>query len=229
MVSGCFVRLSRSLACNHWVYVLECLGKEGEKIWKVHHTSREYSNDLTSIFLYAYEDVDNKLIRDVVKPFSEIADSALWMLLENLKLWILLVKFVRDCPADDVCEHRLKSLLIAVIVLQRLYVAGLAGTLLIPLCNSFLSHHSDRFVGGFDGYRFDISNRHTINHGRLLLLCFLSFDRRFFCFDLLGCEIASTTCVREVIVDTLSLSHGLVCSHDSLCCHLLGSFIMDAL
>ena len=181
------------------------------------------------MILYANKDVDNELIRDIVEPFAEIAYTTLGVLLEYLKLRVLLVKFVRNCPADDVCEHGLKSLLIAVIVLHGLDVARLAWTLLVSLCSSLLSHHSNRFVGGFDGYRFDISDWNTINHGSLLLLRFLSFDRRLFGFDRLGCKVSSAARVRKVVIDALGLSHGLVCRYNSLCRHLLGGFVMDAL
>lgn len=56
--------------------------------------------------LHADEDVDDKLIRDIVETLLEVTNTAFRVLFEDLKFWVLLVKLVGDCAADDISQHR---------------------------------------------------------------------------------------------------------------------------
>ena len=55
--------------------------------------------------LHADENIDYKLIWNVVETLVEVANTALRVLLENFELRILLVELVSDSAADDVCKH----------------------------------------------------------------------------------------------------------------------------
>ena len=68
--------------------------------------------------LHADKDINDELIRDVVETLLKVTDTALRMLFEHLEFRILLVQLVSDCAADDIGEHRLECLLVAIIVLD---------------------------------------------------------------------------------------------------------------
>ena len=55
--------------------------------------------------LHADENIDYKLIWNVVETLIKVADAALRVLLENFEFGILFVEFVSDSAADDVCKH----------------------------------------------------------------------------------------------------------------------------
>jgi len=57
------------------------------------------------VILHAYEDIDYKLIWNVVKTLVEIANATFRMLFEDLELRVLLVKLVCDSSADNVRQH----------------------------------------------------------------------------------------------------------------------------
>ena len=110
--------LPGSLARDHRVYILEGIAKEGKQVRQVHHALGQDCDNLVDMVLHADEYVDDKLIWNVVETLLKVAYAALWMFLEHLELWVLLVQLVSDCAADNVGEHGLEGLLIAVIVLN---------------------------------------------------------------------------------------------------------------
>lgn len=83
--------LTGALARYHRIHVLQSRRKEVEQVWEVHHTLREDIDNLVDMVLHVYENVYNELIWDVIETLLEVANSTLWMLLENLKFWVLLV------------------------------------------------------------------------------------------------------------------------------------------
>ena len=179
--------------------------------------------------LHADENIDYKLIWNVVETLIEVANTALRVLLENFELWILLIKLVSDSAADDVCKHRFKSLLIAIVILDRQHKARVVVALLLTFDVCFLSHHSDRLVGSLDLNRLDISDRYAVDHGCLGLFGLLPHNGLFFRPDCFCGEVSSPACVGKALVYTLRLAHLLMVAYDVLSRDLLSSLIRDPL
>ena len=92
--------------------------------------------------LHADENIDNKLIWDIVEPLVKVADTSLSVLLKDLEFGILLVQLMSDGSANDVGEHRFKRLLIAVVVLNG-HEARVVLHLFVSLAVGFLTHDTD--------------------------------------------------------------------------------------
>lgn len=179
------------------------------------------------MLLHANENVNDKLIGDVVESLIKVANTTLRVLFEDFELGVLLVQLVCDCTANDVGEHRFESLLIAVIVLDG--HEALALSLLLTLAVSLLTHDADRLVGRLNSHRLDVTHRYAIDHCSLFLLGVLSLDRHLLGPDLLRGKVASAARVSEALVDALSLAHGLMCRYDVLGVKLLSGLVMDPL
>mmetsp|Transcript_35903 Transcript_35903/g.47233 ORF Transcript_35903/g.47233 Transcript_35903/m.47233 type:complete len:210 (-) Transcript_35903:388-1017(-) len=177
--------------------------------------------------LHADEDVHNELVGDVVEALVEIAHTALRVLFENLELGVLLVQFVSNGAADDVSEHRLEGLFVAVVVLNGHEARRLA--LLLALAVGLLAHDTDRLIGRLHSHWLDFTNGDAVNHCSLLLLCSFALDHRFMGLDLFGGEVAGAASVCEAFVHALSFAHGLVRRHDVLGSELLRGLVRDPL
>lgn len=179
--------------------------------------------------LHADENIDYKLVWNVVETLIEVANTALRVFLENFELWILLIKLVGDGAADDVSKHRFKSLLITVVILDGQHKARIVVALLLTLDISFLSHHSNRLVCSLDLDRLDISDGYAVNHSCLSLFSLLPLKGLFFrpyCF----CgKVSSPACVGKALIYSLRLAHSLMTAYDVLSCNLLSGFIWNPL
>ena len=179
--------------------------------------------------LHADENIDYKLIWNVVETLIEVANAALRVLLENFELGILFVELVSDGAADDVCKHRLKSLLITVVILDGQDEARVVVALLLTLDICFLSHHSNRLVGSLDLDGLDFTNGYTVDHGCLGLFGLLPLNGHFFRPDRLCGEVSSPACVGKALINTLCLAHSLVVAYNVLSCDLLSGLVWDSL
>ena len=179
------------------------------------------------MLLHADEDVDDELIRNVVESLVKVADTALGVLFEHLELRVLLVQLVSNGAANDVREHRLESLLVTVVILDRHEALALAFLLALAVC--LLAHDANGLVSGLDLDRLDVTDWDSINHCSLLLLLSLTLDSDFLSFDLFGGKVSSAARISKAFVDALSLTHRLVSSHDVLRGELLSCLIWDSL
>ena len=68
--------------------------------------------------LHADKDINDEFIRDIVETLLKVTDTTLWMFFKHLEFRVLLVQLMSDCAADDIGEHRLECLLVAIIVLD---------------------------------------------------------------------------------------------------------------
>ena len=78
-----------------------------------------------------------------------------------------------DGATDDIRDHGLQGLLVAVIIGDGQHEAAV-GALFVALDVRFLAHHADRFVCGLNLHSLDVTHRHAIDHRSLVLLLFLS-------------------------------------------------------
>ena len=181
------------------------------------------------MILHTDENIDHKLIWNVVETLIEVAYAALRVLLENFELGILLVQLVGDGAADNVCQHRFKRLLITVVILDGQHEARIVMALLLALHVCLLAHHPDRLVGSLYLDGFDLADGNAIDHSRLRMLGVLSLNGRLFRLDRFGGKVSSSTCVCEALVDSLSLAHRLMAANYALRCHLLSGLIWNSL
>lgn len=157
-----------------------------------------------------HEDIDYDFIGQEVESVVEVLHSTLRMLLEDFELRVGLVELERDDAANDVGEHVLEGELVAVVVCD-----GRHCTRVLPLLTlqcSFLTHHTDGFVGRLDLEGLNLANIHSSdklssrlpNRHALLFLLLSS--------QCLGCEISSLFSVHEanLVSDHLSVFNMLV-------------------
>ena len=93
----------------------------------------------------------------------------------------------------------------------------------------FLAHHSDSFVGGFDGYRFDVTDWDTVNSLRLGLFGAFSVQVSFTLLEGFLRKVPGSASILETALVSLCLSHVHMLLHDVLSIKQLSSFVWNAL
>ena len=224
---GSSLSVATALARDHRVHILEGLAEEREQVRQIEHALGEDLDDLIGVVLQTAEDVDYQLVWHVLESLVEVADATIWVLLEHLELWILLVQFVGHRSADDVCKNCLNSLLVTLIVLDGKHDVLISA--LLSLQVGLLPHHSDRFVCGLDRNRLDVANSYPVDGLDLGLLCLLLFDRPHRPLHLPCREIPSPLGVLEPCLVSLCFAHALMVLDDTLSGEHLGRLVIDPL
>jgi hypothetical protein len=112
--------------------------------------------------LKGQEDINDKLIGDVLEAILEVGDSSLRVLFEYLVLGVHLVKFVCDGAADNFGQDLLYSLLV------RVFVDCLDT---VSLVTRLLAHLTDLFVNSLDGDALNLADRDAIECHLILVGC----------------------------------------------------------
>jgi hypothetical protein len=110
--------------------------------------------------LKGQEDINDKLIGDILETILEVSDTSLSVLFEYLILGVHLVKLVSDGAADHFSQDLLYCLLV------RVFVDCLHA---VSLMASLLAHLADLLVYSLNSDTLDLTNSYTIE-GHLILV-----------------------------------------------------------
>lgn len=159
---------TRSLGAQSRVNLSQSSTEEGEQLRQVHHTLGKHQDNIVNLVLQSQEDINDNLIRNVLESLSKVADTALWVLFEDLVLRVHLVELIGQIAANHISQDLLQGLLIRVLI-------NLSCTI-ITFVVCFLAHLPNLFVDSLNGDRFDIADKNTVNS--LLVLDMLGFVLR---------------------------------------------------
>ena len=82
------------------------------------------------------------------------------MFFKHFELGVLFIQLMSQSSADDICQHGLKSLFIAIIFSNWVHTV-------VPLasfCIRLLAHHSYGLVRSLNGHCLDVTNWNSIDH-----------------------------------------------------------------
>jgi hypothetical protein len=157
--------------------------------------------------LEGQENVNDKLVRNVLESLLVVADAALWMLFKSLVFWVELVELVGNGATDHVSDDLFESLFIRVIV-------DLLQAALVSLMGSFLPHLPNLLVDSLDSHRLDLTDRNAINGLLVLLNLTLGLLHALTCHHLLVGEVAGLARFVEPGFEALVLALGDVVVRD---------------
>lgn len=184
--------VARTLAVKRWVYLFQGACEEGKKIRQLNHTFSDYLHDFCRLVLKPQENVNNKLVRYVLETLAEIANTAILMFFENLKLWINFVELVGKSPSYYLCQYLIKGLFIRIFILLRVILVG------VSLEVGFLSHNADRLICSFNSNRLNVTDWNSVD-GILIFVSLGLFCLVLYCLLLFFvCEKTSILCLCKV-------------------------------